>query len=60
MAWRRNIDAELVLVISYLESLDLWGREEPELRLGNPCHYVGDPSTRVVSTTGSSIPAKRR
>lgn len=28
--------------------------------LGSPCHYVGDPSTRVVSATGSSIPAKRR
>lgn len=27
--------------------------------LGSPCHYVGDPSTRVVSATGSSIPAKR-
>jgi hypothetical protein len=28
--------------------------------LGSPCHYVGDPSTRVLSATGSSIPAKRR
>jgi hypothetical protein len=25
MAWRRDIDAELVLVISYLGSSDLWG-----------------------------------
>jgi hypothetical protein len=28
--------------------------------LGNPCYYVGDPSTRVVSATGSSIPMKQR
>jgi hypothetical protein len=28
--------------------------------LGSPCHYMGDPSTRVVSAMGSSIPAKRR
>jgi hypothetical protein len=31
MAWWRDIDAEIVLVISYLGSSDLWGREEPEL-----------------------------
>jgi hypothetical protein len=31
MAWRRDIDGELVLVISYLGSSDLWGREEPKL-----------------------------
>jgi hypothetical protein len=31
MAWRRDIDAELVLVISYLGSSDLWGTEELEL-----------------------------
>jgi hypothetical protein len=31
MAWRRDIDAELILVISYLGSSDLWGRKESEL-----------------------------
>jgi hypothetical protein len=31
MAWQWDIDGKLVLVISYLGSLDLWGREEPEL-----------------------------
>jgi hypothetical protein len=29
MAWWRDIDDELVLVISYLANSDLWGREEP-------------------------------
>jgi hypothetical protein len=43
-------------VISYLGFSDLWGREELELRLGSSCYYVGDPSTRVVSATASSIP----
>jgi hypothetical protein len=57
MSWRRDIDAELVLVISYLGSSDLWGREEPELRPGEPMLLCG---RSVVSATGSSIPAKRR
>jgi hypothetical protein len=39
-------------------SLDLWGREELELRTG--CSGVGDASTRVAEAMGSSTPAKRR
>jgi hypothetical protein len=57
MAWWRDIDAELILVISYLGSSDLWGREEPELRPGEPLLLCG---RSVVSATGSSIPTKRR
>jgi hypothetical protein len=41
MAWRRDIDAELVLVISYLGSSDLWEMEEPELRPGEPLPLCG-------------------